>query len=152
MTAQSPSPALDSPHAVFDRYVRAGLSGDRATQVGLFAVDGVLEFPFAPPGSPRRVEGREQIRRVVGGNISPAGLRVDEEGSTLVVHETTDPEVIVVEAEVHSEVVSTGARFMVPYVQVYQVRSGEILLLRDYWPAWAGPAVSSALATGGPPA
>ena len=38
------------------------LDGDADGYADLFAPDGVIEFPFAPPGAPALMEGREAIR------------------------------------------------------------------------------------------
>jgi uncharacterized protein len=39
------------------------LTGDADGYADLFASDGVIELPFAPPGVPGRLEGREAIRQ-----------------------------------------------------------------------------------------
>jgi ketosteroid isomerase-like protein len=100
----------------------------------MFAADGVMEMPFAPEGISRRLVGREEIRRV----LAPAARASREAGrrilgySSVVVHQTTDPEVIVVEFDLDGEVTATGERYRYSYVQVVRVRGGEIVLLRDY--------------------
>src|SRR4029453_5114134 len=102
---------------------------DMDAQADLYAVEGVLEWPFAPDGMPRRVEGREAIRRV----LAPLGQRASDAGHHLlgyrsgVVHETTDPEVIVVEFDVQGEVLPVGQAYQLSYIQVLRVRDGEIV-------------------------
>ena len=51
-----------TPADVLARRRRLILSGDADGYADLFAPDGVTEAPFAPPGAPSRLEGRETIR------------------------------------------------------------------------------------------
>src|SRR5690349_127741 len=87
-----------SPREVFERLHRAVRDDyDMETQAALFAEDGTLEWPFAPAGMPRRIKGREAIRRL----LDAAGHRARQAGRRItgyravVVHETSDPDVIV---------------------------------------------------------
>src|SRR5215208_5173054 len=95
----------EGPRQVFARLMAAVLAYDMDAQADLYAVDGILEWPFAPPGMPRHVEGREAIR----GLLVPLGERAKQSGRRLreydavVIHETTDPEVIIVEFDVTGE-------------------------------------------------
>jgi ketosteroid isomerase-like protein len=125
-----------SPREVFERLHRAVQDDyDMETQVALFAEDGVLEWPFAPAGMPRRIEGRETIRRVLGA----AGDRARQAGRRIagyravVVRETTDPEVIVAEFDLHGEVRATGDAYRLSFIQVLRVRNGQIVSMRDYF-------------------
>lgn len=127
-------PAVSGPREVWEeahRYVR---DYDLDGFAGMFAADGVMELPFAPPGVPRRLEGREQIRRI----LAPAGRASREAGrrilgySSVVVHETADPEVIVVEFDLDGEVTDSGEQYQLSYIQVVRVRDGEIVFFRDY--------------------
>ncbi|MQA88192.1 MAG: nuclear transport factor 2 family protein [Streptosporangiales bacterium] len=139
-----------SPREVFVRYLRTGLAGDRDAQVELFAADAIVDFPFAPPGVPRRFQGREEIRNMLTaleGGTQRAEMRIKEEDSVvLVVHETTNPEVVIAEIEARVEVGGTGESLRVPYIQVYRVRDGQIVSFRDYWAAETGEFVKAILA------
>lgn len=42
--------------------VRRMIAGDGPEFAGLFAADGVLRYPFAPPGTPAVLHGRDEIR------------------------------------------------------------------------------------------
>jgi ketosteroid isomerase-like protein len=129
-----------TPREVFERFVRTGMERDMRAQAELYAPDGVLEWPFAPDGVPTRIEGRDEIFRTLSAlRAGSSGLEIDEAGTKVIVHETADPEVIVVELEL-----AVGAARM-PYVQVYQVRDGQIVSLRDYWGAGTGDYVRAAL-------
>jgi ketosteroid isomerase-like protein len=124
-------PAL-TPREVFEVQHERVLARDMEGQAGLFAVDGVWEFPFAAPPMPRRLEGREAIRA-----WSLAAVRGIDPGRVLTryevhaLHETSDPEVLVVEFDLHGE--QRGEPYRLPYIQVFRVRDGEIVSLRDYF-------------------
>ena len=109
---------------------------DMDGQADLYAPDGTLELPFAPPGVPRRLQGREAIRgflRAAGGRARAAGRRIVRY-DRVVVHDTTDPEVIVAEFDLHG-VGPTGEAYRLPFIQVLRVRGGEIVFMRDYFAA-----------------
>lgn len=96
----------------------------------MFAVDGVLELPFAPPGFKTPLEGRDAVaahfRRVM------ELIRLDGM-SEVVAHETGDPEVLVVEFAASGQGLATGEPYGQRYVSVIRVRGGEIVHYRDYW-------------------
>jgi hypothetical protein len=73
------------------------------------APGGYIEWPYRPPGVPARLQGRTEIHRHLT-EAAKAFIRFDEYRN-VVVHETTDPEVIIVEYEAHGSVVTTGAPF-----------------------------------------
>ena len=129
---------MREPREVVERIHRLVLDGDVEGQADLFAPDGVLEWPFAPAGVPARLEGREAIRQV----LEPIGRRT---GMRSVVHETLDPEVVVVEVELEGEVVATGDTYRLPYIQVFRVRDGAIVSFRDYFGPRTAQALTAAL-------
>jgi ketosteroid isomerase-like protein len=123
-----------SPRAVFERMQRLILERRFDAYADLFAGDGAIELPFAPPGVPRRVQGREEIRAFFrAGTERVASAARRWEFRSVVVHETADPEVIVTEFEVHGQVTATGGPYQFSNLQVMTVRGGEIVSLRDYW-------------------
>jgi ketosteroid isomerase-like protein len=113
-----------------ERMLRAGRELDIETFVELMAPDGYIEWPYRPPGVPARLRGRTEIRQFLTAAASEF-IRFDEYRD-VVVHETTDPEVIIVEYEAHGTVVPTGAPFLQTVIAVFRVRNGQILSYRDY--------------------
>ena len=111
--------------------VRRMVAGEGVVFADLFAEDGVLRFPFAPPGMPREIRGREAIRAA---RTSEAGRRslLVMDGVELVVRETDDPEVVVTEIEHygHSQALDGPYRFRA--LGVVRVRDGEIVSYDDY--------------------
>jgi uncharacterized protein len=106
------------------------LSGDADGLADLFAPDGVIEAPFAPPGVPARLEGREAIReysrRVVA---SPLRLEVYEVAE---LYQTQDPEVVIVETRAKGTLTTTGQSFATTSIQILRIREGQIVLFRDF--------------------
>jgi ketosteroid isomerase-like protein len=111
--------------------VRRMVAGEGVVFADLFAVDGVLRFPFAPPGMPREIQGREAIRE---SRRAEAGRRslLAMDGVDLLVRETEDPEVVVTEIEHygHSHALDGPYRFRA--LGVIRVRDGEIVSYDDY--------------------
>jgi ketosteroid isomerase-like protein len=123
-------PAVATPREVLTRMHELTLADDAAV-VELYAEDGVHELPFAPPGAPRRIEGRESLRALMSssGGRSP----VTYEGfENLTVWDTTDPEVIIAEYEIVGRTDSDGTGFRIPQLLVLRVRDGRIALTRSY--------------------
>lgn len=103
---------------------------DMTAFAGLWAENGVIEFPFAAPGYPPRVEGRAAIQEYLRDYPDILDIR---EIVQQVVHQSTDPEVVIGEFEVAGIVPRTGKPYRMRYVAVVTVRDGEIQLYRDYW-------------------
>ncbi|MCT2590390.1 nuclear transport factor 2 family protein [Streptomyces sp. N2-109] len=119
-----------SPAALYRHGLDLLLAKDFDGWVGLWADEGVIEFPFAPPGAPRRLEGRAAIAAY----MTAYPEHIDLTGFPHVeVHRTTDPDVIVVEMRSEGVSVQTGAAFEMPYVAIVTVRDGLIRHYRDYW-------------------
>ncbi|MBW0105115.1 nuclear transport factor 2 family protein [Pseudonocardia sp. KRD-291] len=97
---------------------------------GLWAVDGVMEFPFAAPGSPQRLDGRAAVQDYLHDYTDHVDLR---EVVDRTLHRTTDPDVVIVEFEVDGVALATGNAYRLRYVAVVTVRGGEIAHYRDYW-------------------
>jgi ketosteroid isomerase-like protein len=131
-----------TPQVLVGRALELLLAQDMAEFAGLWAEDGVLEFPFAAPGYPARVEGRAAIAEYMRGY--PDILNVTEIPRR-VIHQSVDPEVVIVEFEATGTVVATRAPYRMSYVAVITVRNNEIALYRDYWsPAAAAEVMGGA--------
>ncbi|MDG4837892.1 nuclear transport factor 2 family protein [Micromonospora sp. WMMD967] len=120
----------NDPAGVFHRGMELLLAKDMAGFIALFAEDAVLELPFAPPGQPRRVVGRTELHDYL---IDYPALLDVREIRDRTVHETRDPEVIVVEFVASGHVVATGRPYELQYIAVLTIRDGRLLRYRDYW-------------------
>jgi ketosteroid isomerase-like protein len=127
---------------VVDRAMDLLLAHDMAGFARLWAVDGTIEFPFAPAGYPQRLEGRAAIAEYLRDYTDHVDLRAI---TSRTVHQTVDPDVVVVEFEVDGTAVRTGRPYRMRYISVITVRHGEITGYRDYWsPVAAAEALGGA--------
>ncbi|SDG25508.1 Ketosteroid isomerase-related protein [Lentzea fradiae] len=106
------------------------LDKDMTGFAGLWAEDGVAEFPFAPPGWPSRLEGRAAIEDYLRDYPKTLDIRSFPKQ---VVHRTADPDVQIVEFDAEGVVVATGKPYRASYIVVFETRDGEITSYRDYW-------------------
>lgn len=60
------APVSISPAELYRHSLRLLLDKDIPGWTGLWAEDGVMEFPFAPPGRPQRLEGRRRSPSTCG--------------------------------------------------------------------------------------
>jgi ketosteroid isomerase-like protein len=115
---------------VVERMLRAGRELDIETFVSLMAPDGTIEWPYRPAGTPAQLRGRAEIHRHLSA-VASSFLRFDEYRN-LVLHETTDREVVIVEYEAHATVIATGAPLRQTIIAVFRVRGGLVETYRDY--------------------
>ncbi|MFI7311900.1 nuclear transport factor 2 family protein [Streptomyces hygroscopicus] len=119
-----------SPADLFRHSLRLLLDKNIPGWVGLWAEDGLMEFPFAPEGWPERLEGKEAIAAYM--RHYPDHIELHDFPS-LRIHHTTDAETIVVEMRGVGRLVQTGGPFDMTYIAVITVRDGLITSYRDYW-------------------
>ncbi|GAB3845580.1 nuclear transport factor 2 family protein [Dactylosporangium cerinum] len=120
---------LTSREAV-EQLLRASREQDTERFVNLLAPDAFIEWPFRPAGVPGRVQGRDQIREFL--TTQANGLVTFDEYRKTVIHETTDPEVVIVEYEAHGTVIPTGAPLHQTIIAVLRIRDGLVVSYRDY--------------------
>jgi uncharacterized protein len=119
-----------TPADVLAQRRRLILSGDADGFADLFAPDAVIESPFAPPGAPARLEGREAIREY-SRQVMASPLRF-EDFEVTGLHQTQDPEVVIVEVRTNGTLTTTGQSFAATSIQVLRIREGQIVLFRDF--------------------
>jgi ketosteroid isomerase-like protein len=95
-----------------------------------FAADGVWEMPFAPKPLAERVPGRHLIGHFIDWFFdSVPDLHID----SLTVHDTTDPELFVLELHGTATVSQTGKIYANTYCTHMRIRDGKIVLFREYF-------------------
>jgi len=119
-----------TPADVLARRRRLLLSGDADGFADLFAPDGVIESPFAPPGAPSRLEGREAIREY-SRDVMASPVRL-EDFEVAELYQTQDPEVVIVEMRAKATLTTTGQSFAATSIQILRIREGHIVLFRDF--------------------
>jgi len=119
-----------TPSDLFAESLRLLLAKDMAAYAALWAADGSIEFPFAPPGYPPRVDGRAAITDYLRGYPDLLDIQQVTEQT---VHVTADPAVVIAEFGTAGAVVASGRPFRMRYVAILTARNGEIAHYRDYW-------------------
>ncbi|MFE1996352.1 nuclear transport factor 2 family protein [Streptomyces parvulus] len=122
--------APTSPAELYRHSLRLLLDKNVPAWVALWAENGLMEFPFAPDGWPRRLEGREAIAAYMHHYPDHIDLH---DFPDLRIHQTTDPQVIVVEMRGVGRLVESDAPFDMTYIAVVTVRDGHMSSYRDYW-------------------
>ena len=107
------------------------VAGEGVVFADLFAVDGMLAYPFALPGQPPELRGRDAIRAFFGERRDSRELFAIE-GVEALILETDDPEVVVTEITHHGQSKMTGAPYRFTALAVIRVRDGEIVRYDDY--------------------
>jgi ketosteroid isomerase-like protein len=115
---------------VLERFRQAAVRQSADDMRRLYAADAVHEFPFTRPGLPSRLEGRDEIVGWIAAGWATGALKY-ERYRTRAIHDTGDPETIIVEQEALGTSPSTG-EFALPNIVVLTVRDGRIVHLRDY--------------------
>ena len=124
---------ITAPQDLLARYHRAMTDARADDLANLYAIDAVHEFPLLFPGMPARLVGREQIRETYTAAWAAASQIVTLEAiRNVIVHQTTEPDVIIVEQEVTGTVSTTGRRIDAFGVLVMRLDAGLLVHVRDY--------------------
>jgi uncharacterized protein len=117
-----------TPRETAERMLRASIDNAWDDLADLYAEDVVIELPFTPTGEPAKAIGREPLRERLK---SFGSMRELTKVENVVVHETTDPEVVIVEYDLHGRF-RDQKPFVLSYVMVIRVKDGLIVSSRDY--------------------
>ena len=96
----------------------------------MFAEDGVMEFPYAPPGGVRRLEGRQALAAYLPRVVEAVEIHRFSEP---IVHRTQEPGVVILEFGCEGRGRQTGRPYDQRYVSVVALRDGHIVRYLDYW-------------------
>lgn len=129
-----------TPRETVDLLLHTVVHGRRAEIADLYAPDVRIENPWAPPGVPRVSTGREELRARMA---QTEQLWSFDSVQDVVVHETADPEVVVLEYRVNATInASPIAKASLGFVSVMRIVDGLIVTARDY----SNPAETAELA------
>lgn len=104
--------------------------GDLDGYLELLSDEVEVEFPFAPPGRPERLRGRENLRRY----LEPLLARVAYDSITsLVVYETDVAGTIVAEMTASLRLLESDRTYSRRYVAVVRAADGRVVSYREYW-------------------
>ncbi|MBX9749195.1 MAG: nuclear transport factor 2 family protein [Roseococcus sp.] len=122
----------DNPTAVelLRRSLDTFLAKDMKAWSELCHEDVVVEFPFAPAGSPSRLEGRAAIYEYL--RNYPAVIDVK---STLIlrIYAAEDPAVAIAEWSASGRVLTNGNPYEMRYATFATFRDGLMVNYREYW-------------------
>ncbi|MFI9610566.1 nuclear transport factor 2 family protein [Streptomyces sp. NPDC052023] len=124
------------PAELYRHGLRLLLDKDIPAWVDLWAEDGVFEFPFAPQGWPRRLEGKAAVAAYMRDYPDHIDL---QDFADVKIHRTDDVRTVVVEMRGVGRLVKSGAPFDMTYIAVVTVADGRITHYRDYWNPLALP-------------
>ena len=106
------------------------LRSDAETFPEMFAVDGVLEYPYAPSGLNTPIVGRNAI--IANFQRIRKLLRIDGVSDVSEI-EASDPDMVVLEFSGRGEGVITKEAYDQRYISVIRMRDGSIVHYKDYW-------------------
>jgi ketosteroid isomerase-like protein len=124
---------MPTPREIFALLSRDWLSNATAPTFprDLLADDVVVEMPLAPPGWPSRIQGRQQFVALAEAGREAMPIRF-EDCRNVVIHDTADPEGMVVEYELVGTVTTTSMPASAPVIAVFRVQDGRIAHWREY--------------------
>ena len=115
----------------FFNIVQRGLAGhvDGDHYFDTVADNAIFEYRYIVPGWPQRVNGREALMALYasyGNNI------VLHAADALVVHQSKDARVVILEYDVHGKILRSGAAYDNRFITVVTIGNREIVQWRDY--------------------
>lgn len=90
----------------------------------------VAEFPFAPEGSPTRIEGRPALYDYL--KNYPSFIDV-KSLPTLQIYSTNNPDLAIAEWSASGKVISNGNPYEMSYATFVTFKHGLIVSYREYW-------------------
>lgn len=127
---------MTTPRQTVERFLAAAVSPAPGDMADCYAERFVIELPFASGLGPERMEStREETRaRFAAGTA----LRRYTAVRDLRVHQTTDPDVLIVEYRLDGTMLAGGDQFTLAFVMVLTFADGLIVHSRDYSDPIAG--------------
>lgn len=115
----------------FFKVVMKGLRGlvDGKHYFDTFADDAVFESRYQFPGWPVKIRGRANLVASLSGYGKTIKLR---SGDALVVHRSQDKRVVILEYEVHGQVLASGAAYNNRLISIVTIENRKIVHWRDY--------------------
>jgi uncharacterized protein len=127
----NPKYAVYEPAAPYFDLVRAAL-GDLVDGEHFFdivAADAIYEVLYDVPGWPHVIRGRTDLMAAFAGYVDNVAL---QSADKLIVHETNDGHVVVIEYEVHGTILATGVKYDNRFCSIIRIENRKIAHWRDY--------------------
>ena len=94
----------------------------------------VYEVLYDLPGWPRVIKGRTGLMAAFRGYVDAIAL---ESADHLIVHNTDDGRVVVIEYEVHGTILASGAKYDNRFCSIIKIENRKIAHWRDYMDSFA---------------
>jgi uncharacterized protein len=119
--------ALDPFFDIVQRGLAGRVDGDHYFDT--IADNAVFEFRYIFPGWPQKLESREALMSLYAGY----GTNILLHGAdALVVHQSEDARVVILEYDVHGTIIRTGAFYDNRFISVVTIGNRKIVQWRDY--------------------
>lgn len=106
------------------------LQGEIESWTALLDDNIVFEFPYAPPGLPPQITGRQAMHAHITTLLAQIKLF---EFTDVQMHPTLSPDTLIVEFACRGQAIATGKPYNQRYISVVQMKDGKIAHYRDYW-------------------
>ena len=115
----------------FFEVVQRGLSGlvDGEHYFDTFADDAIFDSRYHFPGWPVTIRGRANLMASLSGYGKTIKLH---SGDALVLHRTQNSRIVILEYEVHGEILSNGAPYDNRLISIVTIENRKIVHWRDY--------------------
>jgi ketosteroid isomerase-like protein len=111
--------------------VQQGLAGqvDGDHYFDTIADNAVFEYRYIFPGYPQQLDSREALMALYAGYGNNILLHAAD---ALIVHQSQDARVVILEYEVHGKIIRTGASYDNRFISVVTIEDRKIVHWRDY--------------------
>lgn len=116
--------------SLLDIQLKSLLAGDVEGWLSVWHPEGVFEFPFAPDGYNKKLEGIEAISEYMAGFPDKINITKFTKHE---VFERADGTEAAIEFTCEGVVVQTGRKYHQHYFSVIKTKGGKITLYRDFW-------------------
>ena len=114
----------------FKKHLHFLSNGNITEWVNLFTEDGILEFPYATKGYPKKIQGRDNLMEYMVN--FPNHFKV--KFINLHFHPTGNPNLVIAEFNSDGIAIETGNPYLQKYISVVTTNNdGEILKYVDFW-------------------
>lgn len=120
----------DMPQRIMHGFTQLLLDGELAQWVELYATEAVFEFPYSPPGFPKKLEGKAAIANHVHDLMRIIEIQQFSEPVILADHSKQQ---FVAEFTCEGRSLITGKPYNQTYISVVSHQNGKITHYKDYW-------------------
>ncbi|MGQ8884350.1 nuclear transport factor 2 family protein [Bacillus paralicheniformis] len=115
---------------VREQFLQSMLEKDMEKWIQLWDQDAVFEHPYAPPGFPKKLEGKSAIYEY----IKDFPEKIDIVRFTApTIHQMANTGYAAVEFECEGTVCETGLPYNQQYISLVNMKEGKVVHYKDYW-------------------